>query len=239
MLELTDVAKYHTLGHMTVAALDGVTMTVGRGQFVALYGPSGSGKTTLVDLVVGLRYTPDRGTVMVDGRNVAEMTRAEADDYRLHKLGIIGSHLILQPGASTVRAAAVRLRMDDARHAEKRITALLVELGLGDRLRHRVEQLSMGERQRVVIALALSTNPRLVIADEPTGNLDTENTRLVLSVLRDLCREREVALLVATHDREAAEFADLVLELRDGKIAPTAASHGAHEPPAVAAGGEL
>ncbi|MGP0100139.1 MAG: ABC transporter ATP-binding protein [Solirubrobacteraceae bacterium] len=237
MLELTDVAKHHTLGHVTVRALDGVTMAVERGQFVALYGPSGSGKTTLLDLVVGLRFTPDRGAVTVDGRNVAAMSRAEADDYRLHKLGIIGSHLILQPGASTVRAAAVRLRMDDVRHAEQRITPLLVQLGIGDRLGHRVEQLSMGERQRVVIALALSTDPQLVIADEPTGNLDTENTRLVLGVLRDLCRERKVALLLATHDREAAEFADQVLELRDGKLAPVPRLHVAGESPAVAARG--
>lgn len=220
MLELRDVAKHHKLGHVTVRALDGVTMTVERGQFIALYGPSGSGKTTLVDLIVGLRFEPDRGTVMVDGRDVAAMGRKEADDYRLHTLGIIGSHLILQPGATTVRAASVRLRMDDVRNAEQRVRQLLVRLGLGDRLLHRVEQLSMGERQRVVIALALSTNPQLVLADEPTANLDTENTRLVLSLLRDLCREREVALLLATHDPDAAAFADQIVELRDGRLRP-------------------
>ena len=116
--------------------------------------------------------------------------------------------------------------MDDARHAEERVAPLLVRLGLGDRLKHRVEQLSMGERQRVVIALALSTDPQLVLADEPTGHLDTENTRLVLTLLRELCRERGVALLLATHDREAAAFADEVHELRDGKLKPYAAGSG-------------
>lgn len=218
MLEIRDVAKQHQLGSVAVRALDGVTLTVRRGQFVALYGPSGSGKTTLVELIVGLRIEPDSGQVIVNGRDVAAMSRKESDDYRLHQLGVIGHPGILQPGATAVRAAAVRLLMDDVRHAERRVMPLLVRLGLGDRLKHRVEQLSMGERQRVVIALALSTEPQLVLADEPTGSLDTENTRLVLSLLRDLCRERDVALLLATHDPEAAAFADEVLELRDGRM---------------------
>jgi putative ABC transport system ATP-binding protein len=124
----------------------------------------------------------------------------------------------LQSGATAVRAASVRLRLENLKTAEERVRPLLVRLGLGDRLRHRVEQLSMGERQRVQIALALSTEPQLVLADEPTGNLDTENTRQVLRLLSDLCRERDVALLVATHDPEVAAFADRILELRDGRL---------------------
>jgi putative ABC transport system ATP-binding protein len=223
VLELRDVAKHHKLGRVAVRALDGVTMTVARGQFVALYGPSGSGKTTLVDLIVGLRIVPDSGSVTVDGRDVAAMSREEGDEYRLHRLGVIGHPGILQPGATAVRAASVRLLMDDVRHADRKVTPLLVRLGLGDRLHHRVEQLSMGERQRVVIALALSTDPQLVLADEPTGSLDTENTRNVLSLLRDLCRERDVALLLATHDPEAAAFADEIHELRDGRLKAYAA----------------
>ena len=220
MLELRDVAKHHTLGSVAVRALDGVTMTVARGQFVALYGPSGSGKTTLLDLIAGLRMVPDHGSVTVDGRDVASMSRTEGDDYRLHQLGVIGRHGVLQPGATAVRAASVRLLMDDVRHAGRQVAPLLVRLGLGDRLHHRVEQLSMGERQRVVIALALSTDPQLVLADEPTASLDTENTRNVLSLLRELCRERDVALLLATHDPEAAGFADEIHELRDGRLRP-------------------
>lgn len=224
MLELNDVAKHHELGHVAVPALVGVSMKVERGQFVALYGPSGSGKTTLLKLIVGLHLAPDSGTVTVDGRDVAGLSRREADDYRLRTLGIIGDPLILQPGATAVRAASVRLRLENVKTAEERVRPLLVRLGLGDRLRHRVEQLSMGERQRVQIALALSTDPRLVLADEPTGSLDTENTRHVLSLLRDLCRERDVALLVATHDPEVAAFADQILELRDGRLREADAS---------------
>jgi putative ABC transport system ATP-binding protein len=218
VLELADVAMRHKLGHVTVPALDGVTLKVEPGEFVALYGKSGSGKTTLIKLIVGLTITPSSGTITVDGRDITRMSRNEADEYRLHTLGIIGPPDVLQPGARAIRAASIRLRLADRKNAEKTVAPLLVQLGLGDRLRHRVEQLSMGERQRIVIALALSTNPSLVLADEPTGNLDTENSRLVLGLLRDLCRERNVALLLATHDPEAASFADRTVELRDGRL---------------------
>jgi putative ABC transport system ATP-binding protein len=218
VLEIADVSAQHKAGRVTVAALKGVTLSVAPGEFVALYGPSGSGKSTLLRLIVGLTIKPTSGTITVDGRDVAKMNRREADDYRLNTLGIIGTSEVLQPGAQAVRAASVRLRLSDTRNAEKVVAPLLVRLGLGERLRHRVEQLSMGERQRVVIALALSTAPRLVVADEPTGNLDTENSRAVLGLLRDLCHERKLALLLATHDREAAAFADQVLRLRDGRL---------------------
>ncbi|HXM87426.1 MAG TPA: ABC transporter ATP-binding protein [Solirubrobacteraceae bacterium] len=218
MLELANVAMRHKLGLVNVPALDGVTLSVAPGEFVALHGKSGSGKTTLLKLIVGLTITPSGGTITVDGRDITKMSRKEADDYRLNTLGIIGAPDALQPGATAIRAASIRLRLSDRKNAEKLVAPLLVQLGLGDRLRHRVEQLSMGERQRVVIALALSTDPRLVLADEPTGNLDTENSRVVLGLLRDLCHERNVALLLATHDPEAAAFADKIVQLRDGHL---------------------
>jgi putative ABC transport system ATP-binding protein len=218
VLDLADVVMHYRFGQVAVPALDGVTLSVVPGEFVALYGPSGSGKTTLLDLIVGLTIKPSSGTITVDGRDIAKLSRKEADEYRLHTLGIIGRPGVLQPGARAVRAASIRLRLTDRKHAEEAVAPLLVRLGLGDRLRHRVEQLSMGECQRVVIALALSTDPRLVLADEPTGNLDTVNTRLVLGLLRELCHERKVALLLATHDPEAADFADKVVELRDGRL---------------------
>lgn len=218
MLEVVDVSMHHTLGRVTVPALDGVTLSVAPGEFVALYGPSGSGKTTLLNLIVGLTIEPVSGTITVNGRDVASMSRREADAYRLNTLGIIGSPDVLQPGARAVRAASIRLRLSDTRNAEKAVEPLLIQLGLGNRLNHRVEQLSMGERQRVVIGLALSTDPQLVLADEPTGHLDTENTRIVLSLLRNLCHERDLALLLATHNPEAAAFADQIVELRDGRL---------------------
>jgi len=227
VLELADVAMRHRFGSVAVPALDGVTLSVEPGEFVALYGPSGSGKTTLLKLIVGLTIRPTSGTIIVDGRDITKMNRREADDYRLHTLGVIGQPDVLQPGARAIRAASIRLRLADRKHAETLVAPLLVQLGLGSRLRYRVEQLSMGERQRVVIALALSTGPRLVLADEPTGNLDSENSRLVLGLLRELCHERNAALLLATHDPEAASFADKTVELRDGRLLPrSAANHG-------------
>lgn len=218
MLELRDLVKHYQVGSCEpIRAVDGVSLSVARGELVALYGPSGSGKTTLLELIAGLR-TPDSGTVLVEGRDVFAMSSREGADYRLHELGIIGQPHTLIPGARTVRNASLKLLLADVRTAQPRIEPLLGQLGLGDRLKHRTEQLSMGERQRVLIALALSMDPKLVLADEPTGSLDTQRTQAVLGLLRDLCRERNMALVLATHDPLAATFADQVHELRDGRL---------------------
>lgn len=216
MLELRDLVKHYQVGGgEPIHAVDGVSMTIGRGEFVALYGPSGSGKTTLLELIAGLQ-APDSGSVLVDGRDVVAMSRREGDSYRLHQLGIIGHGL--PPGWRAIQSASLKLLLCNGRAAKRTVEPLLGQLGLGDRLQHRTEQLSMGERQRVLIALALSADPKLVLADEPTGSLDTERTREVLGLLRGLCRERDMALLLATHDPQAAAFADQVHELRDGRL---------------------
>jgi putative ABC transport system ATP-binding protein len=218
VLELRDLVKHYQLGGgEPVRAVDGVSMTVAAGEFVALYGPSGSGKTTLLELIAGLR-TPDSGTVLVAGRDVFAMSRRESAEYRLHQLGIVGQPHNLIPGARAIQNASLKLLLANVRKAKPTIEPLLGRLGLGNRLQHRTEQLSMGERQRVLIALALSVDPELVLADEPTGNLDTQRTIEVLGLLRDLCRERDMALLLATHDPRAAAFADQVHELRDGRL---------------------
>jgi putative ABC transport system ATP-binding protein len=218
MLELRELIKHYPMADgVPVRAVDGVSMTVQRGEFVALYGPSGSGKTTLLELIAGLKEA-DGGTVLVNGRNVFAMSRKERHAYRLHQLGIIGQPHNLWPGARAVQNASLKLLLASVSKAKPTIEPLLCQLGLGDRLRHRTEQLSMGERQRVLIALALSMEPELVLADEPTGSLDTQRTREVLGLLRDLCHEREMALLLATHDPQAAYFADRVHELRDGRL---------------------
>lgn len=216
MLELRDLVKHYQIGSdEVIRAVDGVSMTVAHGEFVALYGPSGSGKTTLLELIAGLK-DPDSGSVLVNGRDVFEMSRKEGHDYRLNQLGIIGQPHNLIPGAKAIQNASLKLLLANVRNAPSAIEPLLAQLGLGKRLQHRTEQLSMGERQRVLIALALSTNPELVLADEPTGSLDTQRTMEVLGLLRNLCRERKMALLLATHDPQAATFADQVHELRDG-----------------------
>jgi putative ABC transport system ATP-binding protein len=217
VLELRDVVKHYRLGDRPIRAVDHVSMTVAAGELVALYGPSGSGKTTLIELIAGLK-APDSGSILVGGRDVVRMSRRQARDYRLHELGIVMSPASLQPGARAITSASIKLMSSGTREAHQQIMPLMVELGLADRLRHRVAELSMGERQRVLIALALSCEPKLVLADEPTASLDTENTRNVLGLLRRLCREREMALLLVTHDPEAASYADRVHELRDGRL---------------------
>ncbi len=218
MLQLRELVKHYQLGESEpIRAVDGISMNIDRGEFVALYGPSGSGKTTLLELIAGLKE-PDSGSVLVDGRDVFAMSRKQAHAYRLHQLGIIGQPHNLIPGAKAIQNASLKLLLGSVRKAQPTIEPLLAQLGLGGRLHHRTEQLSMGERQRVMIALALSAEPQIVIADEPTGSLDSQRTREVLELLRDICHERKIALLLATHDPQASEFADRVDELRDGRL---------------------
>jgi putative ABC transport system ATP-binding protein len=218
MLELRDLVKhYRDGGGEPIRAVDGVSMVVEPGEFVALYGPSGSGKTTLLELIAAIR-PPDSGEVLVEGRNLFDLSRREIDDYRLRDLGFVGQPQNLIPGARAVENASLKLWLANAREARERIEPLLGRLGLGERLTHRTEQLSMGERQRVLIAQALATDPRLVLADEPTGNLDSHRTVEVLSLLASLCEERGMAIVLATHDPQAAGFAHNVYELRDGRL---------------------
>ena len=226
MLELSNVVKHYRVGSESpIRAVDGVSMRVDAGEVVALYGPSGSGKTTLIDLIAGLKR-PDGGSIRVAGKDVVSMSRREAGDYRLNTLGMVMQPSSLQPGARAIASASIKLMMGSKRQAQQRIEPLLVELGLGDRLHHRTEQLSMGERQRVLIALALSRSPKLVLADEPTASLDSETTRHVLGLLRGICSERNVALLIVTHDPEAAAYANRTHELRDGRLGERRADPG-------------
>jgi putative ABC transport system ATP-binding protein len=146
------------------------------------------------------------------------LSATQRDHYRLCDLGMIGGPESLIPGARAIENAVLKLLLINARHARSEVEPLLDELGLSGRLEHRTDQLSMGERQRLLIARALATQPKLVLADEPTGNLDTQRTREVLGILRRVCRERGAAVLLATHDPLAVGFADEAYELRDGQL---------------------
>lgn len=219
MLELRDLVKHHRMGDAPpVRAVDGVSLAVAGGEMVALYGPSGSGKTTLLTLIAGL-IEPDSGAVLVEGRDIATLSDPERAHFRLHELGFVDQSADLLPGGSVLQNAAMKLWLcERPRAAERRIEPLLVRLGLGDRLRQRADRLSLGERQRVMIARALSTEPKLVLADEPTGSLDTQRGREVLELLAEICHERGVAMLLVTHDPLAVAFADRVRALRDGRV---------------------
>lgn len=219
MLELDGLVKhYPTPGGEPVRAVDGVSLAVRPGEMVALYGPSGSGKTTLL-LMVATLLKPTSGTVSIAGRDVSCMSEREASQFRLSELGFIRQNFDLLPGVTAIDNAVLKLLSNKRwRDAHREITPLLQRLGLGDRLGHRAETLSMGEKQRVMIARALSTGPSLLLADEPTGSLDTQRSREVLELLRELCRERQVAVVLVSHDPLAAGYADRVFALRDGRL---------------------
>jgi putative ABC transport system ATP-binding protein len=219
VLELRELVKHYRAGvGEPVRAVGGVSLQIAPGELVALYGPSGSGKTTLVKLIAAL-LAPDSGSVIVDGREISALSGDDAARYRLHELGYVAQALDLRAGGNVAENAAMKLWLTkDARRAERMVAPLLERLGLGERLRSRPSELSMGERQRVTIARALSMAPKLVLADEPTGSLDTRRSREVLELLSEICRERGAAVLLVTHDPQATAFADRVLELRDGRL---------------------
>jgi putative ABC transport system ATP-binding protein len=252
VLELRDLVKhYRAVGGEPVRAVDGVSLMVARGETVALYGPSGSGKTTLL-LMIAMLLEPTAGRILIGGRDVASLSEREASHFRLSELGFVRQSFDLLPGVSAIDNATLKLletrRWRDAR---REIAPLLERLGLERRMHHRAETLSMGERQRVMIARALATEPRLVLADEPTGSLDTQRGREVLDLLQALCRERGVATVIVSHDPMAADYADRVLALRDGRLSayetdpppqPAGSSDGggrAGAPPGGRATGEL
>jgi putative ABC transport system ATP-binding protein len=220
MLDIRRLVKHYPVpGSEPVRAVDDITLGVARGELVALYGPSGSGKTTLLKLIAAV-MAPDSGEVIVNGRDIAHLGDREAARYRLSEVGFVLQTFHMIAGLSAIDNASLKLVGTGlrVREAHQRMTPLLTRLGLDERAEHRVGTLSMGERQRVAIAKALSTDPGLLLADEPTGNLDTRRGLEVLTLLRELCRERDTAVLLVTHDPQAAALADRALALRDGRL---------------------
>jgi putative ABC transport system ATP-binding protein len=220
MLELRELVKhYPSPDGEPIRAVDGVSTTIAAGELVALYGPSGSGKSTLLMLIAAL-MKPDSGAVFVDGQDVSQLSSRDAARYRRLEMGFVRQQLDLLPGVTALDNAILKLL--DAkvgwREARRRVTPLLEELGLGERLDHRAEQLSMGERQRVLIARALSSDPKLVLADEPTGSLDSARGAAVMQLLTDLCHRRGTAMLLVTHDPTAVTYASRTQRLLDGRL---------------------
>jgi putative ABC transport system ATP-binding protein len=218
-LELQQVVKHYRGPSEVVRAVDGVTLTVGPGEIVVLLGPSGSGKSTLLMLASGL-LTPDSGAVCFDERNLSNCSAGELVDYQRHKVGFIYQEAHLMGGVPAVENAAIKLLADRVplRQARREAVPWLERVGLGRRIEHTPEQLSGGERQRVAVARALVNDPRLILADEPTGSLDSRRSREILALLAELCRERRTAILLATHDLQATEITDRLYTLTDGRL---------------------
>lgn len=218
LLELDGVVKRYRDGEELITAVAGVSLAVAAGELVAIYGPSGSGKTTLLLLAAGL-LAPDTGVVRFDGVDLAGFSDAERTQHLRHDLGFVYQSAHLMGGVPALENAAIKLLADGIglRRARGVAQGCLERLGLGHRLDHTPERLSGGERQRVAIARALIGQPRLILADEPTGNLDARRGSEILDLMVELAREEHVAVLLVTHDPQAAALADRVFVLRDGK----------------------
>ncbi len=219
MVELDDLARDFPSGDGVVHALAGIDLTVRRGELLAVRGRSGSGKTTLLNLVGGLDR-PSRGRVMVAGRPVSELAEDQLVLLRRHTVAFIFQAFGLIPILSAAENVEIPLRLaaSDAAAREDRVAYLLEMVGLGDRARHRPHELSGGEQQRVAIARALANQPQLLLADEPTGQLDSHTGRSVMTLLRSVVRTEGVTAIVATHDPLLLEVADRVVEIRDGRL---------------------
>jgi putative ABC transport system ATP-binding protein len=220
-LELQRVVKHYAGPSEVVRAIDGVSLTVAPGEIIALFGPSGSGKSTLLMLAAGL-LAPDSGTIRFRERDIASRSDSELTDYQRHDVGFIYQSPHLMSGVPAVENAAIKLLADRVplRRACRMAVPWLERVGLSRRLRHTPEQLSGGERQRVAIARALVNGPRLILADEPTGNLDTRRGGEILALLAELGREQKAAIVLATHDLQATEITERLYTLRDGRLLP-------------------
>jgi putative ABC transport system ATP-binding protein len=219
MLELEGVCKcYPTPGEVVVAARE-VSLVIEPGEVVAIVGPSGSGKSTLL-LMIGALLSPDEGSIRFQGRDLDAMSERERTRYRRSNLGFVSQDYDLLPGASAVENVALPLWMNRVawRDARLQAGALLDRLELSHRASFLPSRLSGGERQRVAVARALAIKPSLVLADEPTGNLDTARGEEVLSALRELARGQDTAVILVTHDARATAYADRVCDLEDGEL---------------------
>lgn len=215
--------------NMTSPVLDDVSIEVRSGEIVALMGPSGSGKSTLMN-ILGCLDGPTRGSYSLGGRDVSTLTARERAWVRLHYIGfvfqsfhLIADHTVLENVTLPMYYAGL-----DRHEREARATSLIERVGLGHRLTHRPAQLSGGEKQRVAIARAVSGSPRLLLADEPTGALDTRTGNEVMELLLELHDSRRLTLIIVTHDPEIAEFCHRKIFLRDGKVIPDGPKHAAH-----------
>ncbi|GBD09091.1 Lipoprotein-releasing system ATP-binding protein LolD [Candidatus Thermoflexus japonica] len=220
LVQIEDVSKEYIAGAVRVIALQEISLTVERGEFLAIVGPSGSGKTTLLNLI-GALDRPTRGRVVVDGIDLGALRGDRLADFRRERIGFVFQLFHLVPDLTALENVMLPLipyRRQLKFNLEQRARALLEAVGLGNRMRHLPGQLSGGEQQRVAIARALIGNPRLLLADEPTGNLDSQTGKEIVELLRRLNREQGLTVIVTTHNPEIVAWSDRVVRLRDGRI---------------------
>lgn len=217
VIELTDIVKRYQSGTETVEALKGVDFHAERGEMVAIVGPSGSGKSTLLNMV-GLLDIPTTGTVCLDGRDVTDFTEDELTEERRSDIGFVFQDFYLLPMLTAVENVQLPSLWDDGLARHDRAVDLLRRVGLGDRLDHTPDQLSGGQQQRVAVARSLINEPDILLADEPTGNLDQVTGRKILEELTRLKEEENIAVVAVTHDKQLEGYADRSVRLVDGVV---------------------
>ena len=219
MIRCIDVRKMYRQGESEIAALDGISLDIPKGAFAVIMGPSGSGKSTLLHLIGGLDR-PTSGDLLVDGRLIGQMADDEVTLFRRTKIGLVFQFFNLLPTLTALENVALPLVLDGVAKAEAnlRAEALLEKVGLQARKHHLPEEMSVGEIQRIAVARALAFNPPLLLADEPTGNLDSKNGDAVLSLLREINKNDGCTIVLVTHSEEAASYGERRILLKDGRV---------------------
>jgi putative ABC transport system ATP-binding protein len=217
--KLTDVTRIYKIGEVETRALNGVSITISDGEFTSLVGPSGSGKTTLLQLI-GCLDQPTSGKVVIDGKDATHLNRNQRADLRKGTIGFVFQFFALIPTLTAYENVEMPLLLNGKSAAERkqRVMDLLKAVDMTERAHHRPDQLSGGQQQRVAVARALATDPKLILADEPTANLDTENGEQVMEIMKKLNKETGTTFVFATHDPRVIKYASRVVTLHDGKI---------------------
>jgi putative ABC transport system ATP-binding protein len=217
VIELVGVSKTYALGEIQVHALRQVSLRIARGDYVALMGPSGSGKSTLMN-ILGCLDQPTAGSYLLDGGETSSLSDDQLAEVRSSKIGFVFQQFNLLPRTTAVEQVELPLLYTGARHRRQRAVAALEEVGLAERIHHRPTELSGGQQQRVAIARALVTQPTVLLADEPTGALDTHTSTEVMALFDRLNRERGITVVLVTHDSDVAHHSRRIISLRDGEI---------------------
>lgn len=217
ILEVTNLCKTYGKGDTMVKALDNVSFSVEKGEFVAIIGPSGSGKSTLLHILGGIDV-PTKGSVVINQTDISNLDETALAIFRRRQIGLIYQFYNLIPILTVQENLTLPLLLDGRKPDEKQISTLVKRLGLENRLDHLPNQLSGGQQQRVSIGRALVNNPALMLADEPTGNLDSENSKEIISLLRQFNKDFNQTVIIITHDEKIANSADRVITIEDGKI---------------------
>jgi len=219
VIETEDLHKHYEVGGVAIKALDGVSLGFRRGEYISIVGPSGSGKTTLFNMIGGLDR-PTKGRVYIDEMEISKLDAYELAWLRCHKVGYIFQTFNLIPVMTALENVSLPMIFAGTPRGERRKKAveILERVGLGNRLHHRPSELSAGQQQRVALARALANDPAIVLADEPTGNLDSQTGLEMIQLLRTINRERKVTIIAATHDLKIIEASDSIVFMRDGKV---------------------